>query len=316
MTARVHHAELWGDRGAKYDWLISHDVTDTHWKTVRPQSPFYLFNPQNTKRLDEYNKGFKITDAMPVNSVGIVTGQDANAIDFTSKDARKLANDRQVPIECVVPLLYRPFDQRFVVYHPSLVTRTRMQVMRHMLAGENLGLIYMRQVALGDAYSHFGVSRCAVDNRAFYSNKGIMSLSPLYLYPSSEAGAHKLFAEGPGPGKGGRRPNLSPEFVAEFAEKLGLTFVPDGAGDLKKTFGAEDVFHYAYAVFHSPTYRSRYAQFLKIDFPRLPLTSDRKLFARMCALGAEVVGLHLLEQVPEPGATYPQAGDSVVDKPR
>jgi predicted helicase len=76
------------------------------------------------------------------------------------------------------------------------------------------------------------------------------------------------------------------------------------------------VFHYAYAVFHSPTYRRRYAEFLKIDFPRLPLTSDRKLFARLCVLGAELVGLHLLERVPAPGATYPQAGDSVVDKPR
>jgi predicted helicase len=104
--------------------------------------------------------------------------------------------------------------------------------------------------------------------------------------------------------------------VTEFGEKLGLVFVPDGVGDLKKTFGPEDVFHYIYTVFHCPTYRSRYAEFLKIDFPRLPLTSDRKLFARLCALGAELVGLHLLERVPEPVATYPQAGDSVVDKPR
>ncbi len=51
----------------------------------------------------------------------------------------------------------------------------------------------------------------------------------------------------------------------------------------------------AYAVFHSPTYRERYAEFLKIDFPRLPLTSDVKLFATLAKFGAELVSLHLMK---------------------
>ena len=76
---------------------------------------------------------------------------------------------------------------------------------------------------------------------------------------------------------------------------LKMEFTSDGTGDLRKTFGPEDVFHYMYAVFHSPTYRSRYAEFLKIDFPRLPLTSNVALFRQLCGLGKELVGLHLLE---------------------
>ena len=68
------------------------------------------------------------------------------------------------------------------------------------------------------------------------------------------------------------------------------------------------MFHYAYAVFHSPTYRSRYAEFLKIDFPRLPLTSDVKLFRSLCVLGKELVALHLMEQLPKPRTRYPAAG--------
>jgi predicted helicase len=71
--------------------------------------------------------------------------------------------------------------------------------------------------------------------------------------------------------------------------------VEDGTGDLEETFGPEDIFNYAYAVFHSPTYRSRYAEFLKIDFPRLPLTSDKGLFRALVAKGAELVSLHLME---------------------
>ena len=59
--------------------------------------------------------------------------------------------------------------------------------------------------------------------------------------------------------------------------------------------GPEDIFYYAYAVFHSPTYRERYAEFLKIDFPRLPLTSDVELFAALVKFGAELVSLHLMK---------------------
>jgi predicted helicase len=71
-----------------------------------------------------------------------------------------------------------------------------------------------------------------------------------------------------------------------------------------------------YAVFHSPTYRSRYAEFLKIDFPRVPLTSNVELFRELCALGEELVGLHLMEKYGPDMATYLVAGDNKVEKVR
>lgn len=114
---------------------------------------------------------------------------------------------------------------------------------------------------------------------------------PLYLYTTPEETAGTLFAQA----QTTRRANLSPQFIEAFSQKLGLEYIPDGAGDLAATFGPEDVFHYAYAVFHSPTYRSRYAEFLKIDFPRLPLTSNPALFAALVSLGRELVAFHLLK---------------------
>ena len=48
-------------------------------------------------------------------------------------------------------------------------------------------------------------------------------------------------------------------------------------------------------MFHSPGYRSRYAEFLKIDFPRLPLTGSLTLFCALARLGGELVARHLLE---------------------
>ena len=97
-------------------------------------------------------------------------------------------------------------------------------------------------------------------------------------------------------------------------EKLGLRFVSDGKGDLRETFGPEDVFDYMYALFHSPTYRARYAEFLKIDFPRLPLTSDAELFRVLCGLGERLVKLHLMERYGSLIPGYPVQGNDMVER--
>ena len=85
-------------------------------------------------------------------------------------------------------------------------------------------------------------------------------------------------------------------------------------GDLQLTFGPEDIFNYMYAMFHSPTYREHYAEFLKIDFPRLPLTSNADLFRKLCKLGNRLVGLHLMEASEQITTSYPESGNNVVEK--
>ena len=352
-TVIVHHSELWGERDGKYEWLLTSNVDNTYWAYIEPQSPFYLFIPQSIELLPEYNIGWKITDMMPVNSTGVKTHRDHFVLDFDLSTLReRIGNFRNLNISDeyisetynlrdtrdwklkqrrlligmdhywernFTKCLYRPFDLRHYFYSSDAVEFPRHDVMRHMLAVNNFGLVFMRQVALQDVYSHFDVSRYPVDNRAFYSNKGIMSFAPLYLYPSPTENSSRqksLAAADWPPGKDGRVPNLSPESVADFAEKLGLSFVPDGRGDSEATFGPEDVFDYIYAVFHSPSYRERYAEFLKIDFPRVPLTSDRKKFRRLVELGGELVALHLLESplLARPATRYPVVGDNRVEK--
>ena len=112
----------------------------------------------------------------------------------------------------------------------------------------------------------------------------------------------------------------APEFIQAMEEKLGMRFQTSEVSETSevsgKTFSPEDVFHYAYAVFHNPTYRTRYAEFLKIDFPRLPLTSDKKLFAKLVELGKELVELHLLKssKVEDFITAFPVAGNNKVEK--
>jgi predicted helicase len=203
--------------------------------------------------------------------------------------------------------LYRPFDLRAYYHNDDLVDRARQEVMANMLIGGNLGLIATRQTR--DQWDTL-VTRYPCDHKscAAYDTN---SLFPLYLYPN---GKQTAFDTGEAGGKGGRRANLNPAFIKDVSAHLGLRFIPDDNGDLVETFGPEDVFNYMYAVFHSPTYRKRYAEFLKMDFPRLPLTSDVELFRKLCALGARLVTLHLMEADGSgPKPSYPVPGDNRVE---
>ena len=310
--ARVHHADLYGEREYKYKTLSETDISNTDWERLQPKSPNYLFKPWDYELADEYEYWHKINEIMPVNSAGVVTGQDKVAIRWRYEEMFSASRDFVFPENealdeaLVVPILYRPFDTRHTYYSGSVITRRRQEVMRHMLAGDNLGLNFMRQVALNDLYSHFGVSAAIIDNRTFYSSKGIVYLAPLYTYPPQQG----LEASNE------REPNLAPEFTADIEWRLGLRFIPDGEGDLEETFGPEDVFHYIYAVFHSPTYRERYDQFLRADFPRVPLTDDVELFRALVGLGSELTAVHLLKSDGLSTAQFgfPIPGDNEVEK--
>lgn len=341
--ATVHYADLWGLRETKYRTMVESDISGTDWARLKPTSPFYLFVPRDEAHLPEYEKGWKVTDIFPVNSVGIVTARDELTIRWSDKEventimdfvalppeeardkyklgddvrdwkvymAQKDLKDSGLSSEKIVPILYRPFDIRHTYYtghSRGFHCMPRGEVMRHMLAGENLGLVTVRKIPPSASARYFMVSKWPISNGAIRSdNQSIDTMFPLYLYPTE--GEMQL--------EKGRRPNLNPEFIKAVSDRLGLKFVADGKGDLKETFGPEDIFNYAYAVFHSPTYRTRYAEFLKMDFPRLPLTSDRKLFKALAAKGAELVALHLMESPALNNliTRYPVAGDNTVDK--
>ncbi|MBS1248885.1 MAG: hypothetical protein MAG431_00452 [Chloroflexi bacterium] len=335
LGVRAHYADLWGRREDKYQALLAQDVSTTAWQELTPTEPYYFLVPKDFDLYREYQKGWSVADIFPVHSSGIKTHRDDFVIDFNEDKLRKrIAAFRDTKLDDddlaqrydlndtnswsltkarrdlqeqnnwdsnFTKCLYRPFDIRSIYYSVDMVDRPRYDVMKHMLA-DNLGLLAMRQV-VGAPYAHFIVTNFFTDNRTFFSNRGTPVLFPLYLYntPAKQkkrSGSSGSFTmsmfEDQEPYKT-RRPNLSLKFIAYTKERLGLGFVSEGIGDLEKNFGPEDIFHYTYAVFHSPTYRERYAEFLKIDFPRLPITSDLALFRALAKKGRELVSLHLME---------------------
>ncbi|PZV26652.1 MAG: DNA methyltransferase [Snowella sp.] len=350
----IYHQDLYGLReikengsltGGKYYWLNENDFTSTNWQALQPDSPFYLFQHQNINLRIEYNKFFNVSEIMPVNSVGIVTARDSltihwsqqeiwdtvnNFVSLDSEEARekydlgKDSNDwtinsaqkdiKQSKLSKInlVPILYRPFDTRYTYYtgvSGGFHCRARGEVMNHLVGKENLGLVTTRQITSRN-FCHINVSKSLIELKVCSHDRNSQVL-PLYLYPSDKP---TLFEPPPTSAPGGRRPNLDKKFIQEFAQKLNLEFIADGKGDQTQTFGPEDIFNYIYAVFHSPTYRTRYAEFLKIDFPRVPLTSQTQLFWQLAKLGDELVQIHLMKTQLNEIVGFPIEGDNIIEK--
>ena len=332
--ARVHYADLWGIREGKNQTLAQMEVGTTPWRELQPRSPFFLFVPQETELRAEYDRGWPVNEIFPVNSVGIVTARDNLTIHWTPqevmdtvKDFAKLDSETArekyhlgkdvrdwkaelaqkdlrtsgLKEQLVTPVLYRPFDVRFTYYTGQtrgFICMPRPEVMGHVLAGENLGLIATRQTR--DEWAVLS-TRFIMGHKSLAAFD-INTLFPLYLYPKVLGQVNKT-------------PNINPIFTKDLSEKVGLAFVSENRGDLETTIGPEDVFSYTYAVFHSPTYRQRYSEFLKGDFPRLPLTGNKALFAALVGLGTELVSMHLMESpaLDKLITRFPVAGSQVVD---
>ena len=92
-----------------------------------------------------------------------------------------------------------------------------------------------------------------------------------------------------------RRPNFKPEIIAEIAAGSSLKFTPEKT-EQAGTFTPIDLLDYIYAVLHSPNYREKYKEFLKIDFPRIPYPIDAEIFWKLADLGSQIRALHLLEK--------------------
>jgi predicted helicase len=343
--AIVRHANLWGgQRQTKYDWLDEHEVETTQWTKLEPTSPHYLFISQDTRRLKEYEIGWKITEMMPVNSVGIVTARDSLTLAFDKHEiwSRVLNFSRVPPEEArhrfdlppdaqdwrvvdaqedinktgrersrIVRLLYRPFDWRHTYYTGNaggFHCRPRAEVMQHMFKHENVALVSSRQTR--DSWAVFACE--TIMGHKTVSAFDINAIFPIYLYPNGNLPEEDLFAH-----ENGRRPNLSAAFIKDVCEKLQVEFVPDGLGKpAQRKVGPELIFHYAYAVFHSPAYRERYAEFLRADFPRLPITTNWELFRTLAGYGGELVDLHARGKGDPKGISFPIKGDNVIEEVR
>lgn len=342
LKKKVSHFDLYGKREFKYSFLNTNSINTIDWNKLKidDDNCFFSFKDLSTEK--EYLKHISIAELMPLNNSGIQTKCDSISINESVDELKKtVALFKNEPVEKLKTLFskdessgwnfqnakddliqnhrivyadynYRPFDFRKIVYtgtSSGFLGRSRSIVMKHFVNKKNDGICLMRQFFQDAPYSHIYATKCLIDERTMYSNRGGTYLFPLYLYKTSD-GQQTIghTAE--------RTPNLNPEIVRQITQGLGLTFTPEKEST-EGTFAPIDILDYIYAVLHSPRYRETYKEFLKIDFPRVPYPSDASTFWQLVKLGGELRQIHLLESpaVEQYITQYPVGGDNAVDKP-
>jgi len=333
---RVYYADLWGLRDGKYKYLFENDVGTTKWQELKPVTPYYFFVPKDFALQVEYEKFWKVTEIFREWSSGLVTHRDHFLVGFTKQEiinrlrvfqgslpnelirqglklkdtrdwhlveARQKIKDKSLDRK-IHSYSYRPFGGRYVCYELDLIDKgtSRWNLMKHLLLQPNVALVTTKLLSSA-SFNHTFVSE-NIGDKCFISNKGKESnyFFPLYLYPEQPKG--HLFEKEAGELK--RIPNFTSEFLQAVKESLGTEPTP------------EEIFYYIYAILYSPIYRRRYEEFLKIDFPRIPLPSGYESFKTLSNLGKELVDLHLLKYptLQETEIGFPEGGSNKVERVR
>ncbi|GHU21908.1 hypothetical protein FACS189472_14730 [Alphaproteobacteria bacterium] len=326
--ANVYHVDLYGRRKEKYAGLLDGNLESMGFKKIQYETPYYFFVPKDFSQKSGYYKGLGIKDLFMLNLSGVETGRDKLTIKNTTEEMQKTINDfafleieearkkyylgkdgrdwtiasaqrdlkdSKLDKNLIQPICYRPFDVRFTYYTgktKGFHKRPGREIMRHMLDKENCGLMTQRGVA-GNQISHIFICNKLCERSS-------SCIAPLYLYSDHDSS---------------RTPNFHPEAIDKFADGLKLKFIPEKTAEAD-TFAPLDVLDYIYAVLHSPKYREKYQEFLKIDFPKVPYPTDAKKFWQLVDLGGKLRQIHLLES-DDPRTlkiNYPESGDNVVNK--
>ncbi|MCL1943182.1 MAG: N-6 DNA methylase [Candidatus Azobacteroides sp.] len=338
LPAKVFHCDLYGFRNNKYDFLLNNTLKSVKWEQLKFEDDNYFFVPKDFSFQKEYEKGFKIGELFPINSSGIKTQRDDASIKFTQEECNIIKNDiinlsnqelaqkygfvdvrdwtmnearKDLLTNSIIfnKIHYRPFDFRFMNYTgktKGVMGYPRFETMKHFIKGENLGLITCRQQSTFD-FQHVLITKNIADMCSIsLQTKETGYIFPLYLYPEAD----KLFSDKK------RNPNLNETITNALSQQTGLQFTEE-KDENTNTFAPIDVLDYIYAVLHSPTYRKRYKEFLKVDFPRVPYPGNAEQFWELVKLGGKLRRLHLLEDVsPQQGmADFPIAGTNKIEKP-
>ena len=345
--AQVFHYDLYGTREGKYQFLWDHDLNKIGFAELKPQPPQYYFVSKDFSLKDEYDKGIGLDKLFTIHGTGIVTKRDKLSIHFSKDGALQAAKDilkmdkedfykkynlpddvrdwkyqwakDDISIfgirdELIQTINYRPFDLRKIVYtgkSRGFIGWPVFKVMQHFLndedINENIGLMLCKQFKSFDQYQHVFITKNIFES-SLVSNKTseISSGFPLYRYPDTVQKDIDSW----------RMPNLKQGTVDSIAKGLGLEYTHEKQKD-DSSFAPIDILDYIYAVLHSPSYRERYMEFLKIDFPKVPYPTDRELFWKLVKLGGELRSLHLMESpdLEQPVTHYNFPGSNVVKKP-
>ena len=316
--AKLYYRDLYGLRKEKLAALQTLHLDNADWKELTPVAPYYFFVQKEFMLKNEYVIGFALNDLFIEKSIGIKTSKDDFVVclkqivcDKQLEEALRSTPERYRTIYdlgddkkdwdvsrtlldiventsnhsgVIVPYIYRPYDVRYVFYTGrtnGIIARPRFQTLGSLLYKDNYALCATRYVANRE-YRHCFVASSVIDLHAVSDTYAF----PLYKLPDGwNYTPAELVA---GKTRNGKpielELNMRPEILAKISEAV---------GELVK---GEEVFDYIYGVLHDKEYRTKYFEFLKIEYPRIPYPKDKTEYQRYVTIGEKLRRLHLMDE--------------------
>ncbi|MGL4562640.1 MAG: type ISP restriction/modification enzyme [Brevinema sp.] len=325
----VYYQEIYGTKKEKKAYLNDaswdQDTQDKKWIKLEDGEKWHWFVPK-TANVRYWSEFIGLKDIFNVISSGVQTDRDSLFIDkdkntlikrmemlfsknyntefiklYNVNDSSsynlvtKVANNN-FNKQNIHSIQYRPFDFQHIYYQIGITSRPAYNTMKHLINRDNVGLVFTRknrQITNG----YFFISNKIVDRHTLDSAGDSMVIAPLYLYTESDS-------EGLGFGE-----SKTPNFTKGFQDLI-------KAHPLLQDKTPEQILAYIYAILYAPSYRSKYAEDLSYDYPRVPFITDEDKFDELEKLGQELINLHLMKMIPDHDIGYPIDGDNIVDNPR
>lgn len=333
VTKNIFYKDVYGKREKKYLFLNGSNIYKTKWKKVKAEKPNYYFIYKKFEGKETYKKFVSIKDIFYKNSICVLTKKDNFIVSRTNDELKnrlnkfishrysksdleeefdihdiKVRNSKGKRIfewsidEARIILKsngineklfhsynYRPFDIRAIYFDDYMISRSRKEIMKHFIQKNNLGLLIGRagQNVKTDIWDLVFVSQNITDQNMFY--RGGATIFPLYLFDNENT-----------------KDNVK-LYILELLQKI-----------FGKKISSKDLFFYIYAILHSTKYRKKYADFLNLEFPRIPITTNYTVFKRFVKYGNNLVDIHFLKSsdLKNNVSEFPQRGTNIVEKIR
>ena len=309
---KFYHYDLFGKRDSKYDFLNENSVKFIDFEELRNLPPMYYMVKKDFESKSKYDLGFSVSELFVVNNVGVVSGKDELFIDNSIDGLLdKLSiNGIQSNVGKIKKISFYPFDNKYIYYDTALIERAREKVMLNVIDKDNVSLVIGKQCVSDWRYIYTCKIMSNLNLTGTAGRFGSGYIFPMYLYSVNIS--QKTIDQ-----SSDRIPNLNTDIVNTISDRIGLTYTNEKE-TTKDTFAPIDILDYIYAVLHSPTYREKYNEFLKIDFPRVSYPKDKDTFWKLVKLGGEIRQIHLLESsvLEKPICKFSISGTDIVSKPK
>jgi len=333
--ARVFYSDLWGTRISKFQSL---DEASLGFVDVVPDHKSSCFSMSEDTDKELYESGISLVELFPISVSGIESGNDNVAIAANKGElnnriemlkhsaneaeihrlwgnfahgqtAAKILDDLLSAEGVVAPLSFRPFDQRWTYYSGRsngwMVRPREKKTIGNLLEkatteiGKNIGMVFTRGDSTPNDFSMIHISDTLVDNRLTAAQTaGKASVAPLYLYDDVTD-------------------TWRPNFAKVIMDKL--------TAHMNSKPLSIEVFDYVYGILHDPVYRERFNDFLKRDFPRVPIINapqdpadqnsfhvSEEMFRAYVTAGEKLRKLHLMQtKVPAELSIEPNSAEDL-----